>query len=161
MTRSGARRSLSTWPTHAWFTRPNVGLMPIDPDVPAAALLETWQYLLAGIPDGWTRTGPGALAAVSGVALPTLNGVWVDSVDIDTAEYVNLIWTGWFEKLLSDGLLLVGVRWFVDPGGLRRGCRGPAFAEPLRVETVGVVEHALAGCDDLGVRPVVHAGRRE
>ena len=91
MTRSGAGRSVSTWPTHAWFTRPKVGLMPIDPDVPAAALLETWQYLLTGIPDGWTRTGPGALAAVSGVALPTLNGVWVDSVDIDTEMVDNLL----------------------------------------------------------------------
>jgi ribosomal protein S18 acetylase RimI-like enzyme len=65
--------------------------MPIDPDVPAAALLETWQHLLAGISDGWTRTGPGALAAVSGVALPTLNGVWVDSVDIDTEMVDNLL----------------------------------------------------------------------
>jgi hypothetical protein len=65
--------------------------MPITPDVPAAALLQTWQHLLAGIPDGWTQTGPGALAAVSGVALPTLNGVWVDSLDIDTVVVDNLL----------------------------------------------------------------------
>ncbi|MFZ2058493.1 MAG: GNAT family N-acetyltransferase [Acidimicrobiales bacterium] len=65
--------------------------MPIDPEVPAAALLETMQHLLAGVPDGWTRAGPGILAAVSGVALPTLNGVLVESVDADAEMIADLL----------------------------------------------------------------------
>jgi hypothetical protein len=32
--------------------------------------------------DGWTRDAGGALAAVTGVALPTLNGVWVGEVGV-------------------------------------------------------------------------------
>jgi hypothetical protein len=66
-----------------------------------------------------------------------------------------------FEKLLSDGLLLVGVGWFIDPGRLRRCGSGSASAEPLRVRVEGIVKHALAGFDDLAGRSVVHAGRRE
>ena len=65
--------------------------MPIDPEVPAAALLETWQHLLAGVPDGWTRAEPGALAAVTGVDMPTLNGVWVESVDVDAEMVADLL----------------------------------------------------------------------
>ena len=65
--------------------------MPIDPEVPAAALLETWQHLLAGVPDGWTRAEPGALAAVTGVDMPTLNGVWVESVDVDVEMVADLL----------------------------------------------------------------------
>jgi N-acetylglutamate synthase len=45
----------------------------------AAALVESWQHLEAAIPDGWTRTEPGAVAMVTGVEIPTLNGVWVAS----------------------------------------------------------------------------------
>ena len=65
--------------------------MPIDPEVPAAALLETMQHLLAGVPDGWTRAEPGMLAAVSGVALPTLNGVLVESLDADAEMIADLL----------------------------------------------------------------------
>ena len=65
--------------------------MPIDPEVPAAALLETWQHLLAGVPDGWTRAEPGALAVVTGVALPTLNGVCVASLDADAEVVADLL----------------------------------------------------------------------
>ena len=65
--------------------------MPVDPKVPAAALLETWQHLVAGVPNGWTLAEPGALAAVSGVEMPTLNGVWVESVDVDAEIVADLL----------------------------------------------------------------------
>jgi hypothetical protein len=65
--------------------------VPIDPEVPAAALLETWQHLLAGVPEGWTLAEPGALAAVTGVDMPTLNGVWVESVDVDAEMVADLL----------------------------------------------------------------------
>lgn len=65
--------------------------MPIDPEVAAAAMLETWQHLFAAVPDGWTRAEPGALAAVSGVALPTLNGVYVASLDADAEMVADLL----------------------------------------------------------------------
>ena len=38
-----------------------------------------------------TRAEPGALAAVTGVAIPTLNGVWVESVDVDTEMVADLL----------------------------------------------------------------------
>jgi len=65
--------------------------VPIDPAVPAAALVETWQHLLAGVSDGWTMAEPGALAAVTGVDMPTLNGVWVESVDVDAEMVADLL----------------------------------------------------------------------
>jgi ribosomal protein S18 acetylase RimI-like enzyme len=65
--------------------------VPIDPEVPAAALLETWQHLVASVPNGWTRAEPGALAAVTGGAVPTFNGVWVESVDVDAEMVADLL----------------------------------------------------------------------
>jgi N-acetylglutamate synthase len=65
--------------------------MAIGPEVPAAALLETWQHLLTGVPDGWVRAGPGALAGVTGVGIPTLNGVWVESLDVDADVVADLL----------------------------------------------------------------------
>jgi GNAT superfamily N-acetyltransferase len=51
----------------------------IDADLASQALLDTWRHLLAYVSDGWTRDTGGALAAVTGVALPTLNDVRVSS----------------------------------------------------------------------------------
>jgi GNAT superfamily N-acetyltransferase len=65
--------------------------MPLDPDVPAAALLETLRHLLGGVPDGWMLAEPGALAAVTGVDMPTLNGVWLNSVAVDAEMVADLI----------------------------------------------------------------------
>lgn len=53
--------------------------------------LITWRHLFAFLPDGWTKNESGALAAVSGVALPTLNGVWVGDVDIATDTVSGLL----------------------------------------------------------------------
>ena len=65
--------------------------MSIDPDVVAAAVVETAQHLATGIPTGWTRVAQGALAFVSGVAVPTLNGVWVDSADVNVETIADLL----------------------------------------------------------------------
>jgi len=65
--------------------------VPIDPEVPAAALLETWQHLLAGVPKGWSRSEPGVLAVVTGVDMPTLNGVCVESVDVEAEMVADLL----------------------------------------------------------------------
>src|ERR1039458_4973587 len=55
-------------------------------EVAAAALVESWQHLEAAIPDGWTRADSGDVAMVTGVAMPTLNGVWVASQGASAAD---------------------------------------------------------------------------
>lgn len=51
--------------------------MGVDADSASRALLDTWRLLTQGVPGGWTVDESGALAAVSGLSVPTLNGVWV------------------------------------------------------------------------------------
>jgi hypothetical protein len=53
----------------------------VDADVVAAALAGTWQHLTGALPGAWTVREGGAIAWVSGVALPTLNGVWAERAD--------------------------------------------------------------------------------
>lgn len=65
--------------------------MPIDSDRAAGALVETWQLLGSAIPGAWTRAKGGGLAAVSGVAFPTLNGVWVERADADAKDIAGLL----------------------------------------------------------------------
>ena len=64
-----------------------LGLVIVNPDVAAAALIETWQRLVSAVPGGWTRSAGGAVAVVTGVSVPTLNGVWVGEADLE-AELV-------------------------------------------------------------------------
>ncbi len=59
--------------------------MTVTPQTAAEALTRTWQLLLQALPGGWTRRGGGAIAAVTGVAQPTLNGVWVEDAEPDVA----------------------------------------------------------------------------
>ncbi len=54
-------------------------------------MLETMQHLVGAVPDSWTRAEPGALAVVTGVALPTLNGVCVASLDADAEMVADLL----------------------------------------------------------------------
>jgi ribosomal protein S18 acetylase RimI-like enzyme len=55
----------------------------IDADTAASALVETWQHLLPAAPGGWGLRDGGAVAMVSGVSLPELNGVWPERVNLD------------------------------------------------------------------------------
>lgn len=65
--------------------------MPVDSDIAAAALIDTWKYLGSVDQFGWTRANGGGLAAVTGVPLPTLNGVWVERVDADAEDVADLL----------------------------------------------------------------------
>jgi hypothetical protein len=53
----------------------------VDADTAASALAETWQHLLPAVPGGWVVRDGGAVAMMSGVPLPGLNGVWPERVN--------------------------------------------------------------------------------
>jgi N-acetylglutamate synthase len=53
----------------------------VDADSAASALVDTWQHLLPAVPGGWVVRDGGAVAMVSGVPLPDLNGVWPERVN--------------------------------------------------------------------------------
>jgi N-acetylglutamate synthase len=54
-------------------------------------LSAVFRKLAQAIPDGSYRAEPGAFALTTGVAIPTLNGVWVDSLDGGTGLVVELL----------------------------------------------------------------------
>jgi N-acetylglutamate synthase len=51
----------------------------VEADDATQALVETWQRLVTALPDGWFHRESGAIAGVTGVPVPTLNGVWPDN----------------------------------------------------------------------------------
>jgi len=57
--------------------------MSISANAVATALATDWVHLIAAIPDGWVRRDNGMVAGVTGVAVPTLNGVWPEQVELD------------------------------------------------------------------------------
>jgi hypothetical protein len=63
----------------------------MDLDGASAALVETWERIVSVVPGGWARSADGVVAAVTGVALPTLNGVWVGSVQADPGVVADLL----------------------------------------------------------------------
>jgi N-acetylglutamate synthase len=63
----------------------------IDAAVAAGALTEMWRYLASGVPGGWARNNDAGVAMVTGVAAPTLNGVWVQRVDAEAEDISNLL----------------------------------------------------------------------
>jgi ribosomal protein S18 acetylase RimI-like enzyme len=63
----------------------------IDADTAAAALVETWHRLVSAVPGGWARNNGAGVAAVTRVAVPTLNGVWVHKVDADADDISGLL----------------------------------------------------------------------
>jgi N-acetylglutamate synthase len=65
----------------------------------ASALATTWQHLFGAVPNGWVRREGGVVAAVSGVALSVLNGVWAEEVDPDDDIVAHLI-----DQVASTGL---------------------------------------------------------
>jgi N-acetylglutamate synthase len=48
----------------------------VDAVTAGAALAAMSEHLVAGIPAGWVQRMPGAVGGLTGVAVPTLNGVW-------------------------------------------------------------------------------------
>jgi ribosomal protein S18 acetylase RimI-like enzyme len=63
----------------------------IDAATAAGALVETWHYLASAVPGGWARSNGAGVAAVTRVAVPTLNGVWVQKVDADANDISDLL----------------------------------------------------------------------
>lgn len=58
---------------------------------PGAALAAVWEHLIVGIPAGWTQRTPGAVGGVTGVAVPTLNGVWAYGEDAKRDAVLGLL----------------------------------------------------------------------
>jgi hypothetical protein len=63
----------------------------VDADMVAAALAATWQHLTSALPGAWSLREGGVIAWVSGVALPTLNGVWAERADPDPDAIAGLL----------------------------------------------------------------------
>ncbi len=55
----------------------------IDTNAVASAIADDLVHLIAAIPGGWVRRHGGMVARVTGVAMPTLNGVWPEQVELD------------------------------------------------------------------------------
>jgi hypothetical protein len=73
----------------------------VGPDSAAAALLDTLQHLATAAPGGWSRieSGGAAVAVSTGVPVPTLNGVWVDSAEVELEVIIDLL-----EQVAATGL---------------------------------------------------------
>jgi len=63
----------------------------IDADVAAGALVETLRYFVSAVPVGWVRGTYFGVGGVTGVAVPTLNGVWIHKSDADVADVSDLL----------------------------------------------------------------------
>lgn len=65
--------------------------MGISADTAASALATTRVHLIGAIPNGWVRRENGMVAAMTGVAMPTLNGVWPEQVALDRLVVSELL----------------------------------------------------------------------
>jgi GNAT superfamily N-acetyltransferase len=65
--------------------------VPVDASAAAKALVETRAYLANVVPGGWARAKVAGVAAVAGVRVPTLNGVWVEKEDPDVKQVADLL----------------------------------------------------------------------
>jgi hypothetical protein len=63
----------------------------IDADAVASAFATDVVHLIEAIPDGWVHRENGIVAGVTGVAVPTLNGVWPEHVELDRVLVSNLL----------------------------------------------------------------------
>ena len=60
-------------------------------DMACAALARTWQHLARALPDAWVVRDGGAVACVTGVGVPWLNGVWPEHADADLGAVAGLL----------------------------------------------------------------------
>lgn len=65
--------------------------MAVDSSIAADALLATWRFFAAAIPGGWARANRAGVAGYTGVAVPTLNGAWIDQVDAGAKDVSHLL----------------------------------------------------------------------
>lgn len=73
--------------------------MSIDADAAAAALATLWQRLAGAMPAAWVQRAGGAVAMVTGVPSPFLNGVWSERADPDPGTVAGLL-----ERVRATGL---------------------------------------------------------
>jgi N-acetylglutamate synthase len=104
----------------------------VDADMAASALVGTWQHLLPAFPDGWVLRDGGAIAGVTGVRLPTLNGVWAEWPNPDPPTIAALL-----DRVAATGLphclqLRSGSRALAELAALR-GMSSEGEDEPLMV----------------------------
>ena len=71
------------------MTAPPAGLS--DADDVANALYTALQLLASRLPGGWARLAPGAVAALTGLPMPTLNGVWCGSAAANPTDVIELL----------------------------------------------------------------------
>lgn len=62
-----------------------------SPEHVRAAFVEVWSAFIGCYPEGWLREEPGLVAFVSGVDLPTTNGVFVTDDAVDPARVIALL----------------------------------------------------------------------
>jgi ribosomal protein S18 acetylase RimI-like enzyme len=65
--------------------------VPVVAAAAARAFIDSWLYLASSVPGGWTRAKGAGLAGVTGVAVASLNGVWVQTVDPDLGDITDLL----------------------------------------------------------------------
>lgn len=82
-----------------WGSGGYCAAVTIDGDRAAHALTDTLQHLTADLPGAWTLREDGAVAAVTTVPIPTLNGVWVDELGVDPAAVAALL-----DRIAATGL---------------------------------------------------------
>lgn len=87
----------------------------------ARALLDSWMTLAGVVPGGWARRGGDALAAVTGVAVPSLNGVFVGGADPGASDVAALV-----DEVAASGLphslqFRPGAERWVEPIARARG----------------------------------------
>lgn len=63
----------------------------VDAGVAAEALVETFRHFVSAVPGSWVRGTNVGVAGVTGVAMPTLNGVWVQQVDAEVEDISDLL----------------------------------------------------------------------
>jgi N-acetylglutamate synthase len=63
----------------------------IGADAAASAFATDIVHLIAAIPDGWVHREGGVVAGVTGVPVPTLNGVWAEHIELDRALVSQLL----------------------------------------------------------------------
>ena len=60
-------------------------------DMACAALARSWQHLADALPGAWVVREGGAVACVTGVGVPWLNGVWPEHADADPGAVAGLL----------------------------------------------------------------------
>ncbi len=119
----------------------------------AGALLASWRTLAAGVSDAWVDGDDDAMAVVTGIAVPTLNGVWVGGDIVDASTVSGLL-----DEVAATGLPhCLGARPGVVPElsatALVRGMVRQAQDTPLMVlDPAGTADLPMAGAEGLSLR---------